>query len=162
VEQTITSNGPLIPEWALADVIDRISQEPTTTKVNDAVALTERLIGQNPQTNAQDPKTYFNALVAIFAAYPRSLGQMAVHNVDGVVANTKFTVKPSDLKAFLDKAKADRDLVVHNAKAQLAEHARRRKEAESEELYAKASQTAEQRAAFVKRMLGYNPTERGA
>jgi len=108
------------------------------------------LIGQNPSNAAHNPKVYYNAIVALFAAYPRSIGKLAVHKVDGLVANTKYQIKPSDLKTFLDTAKAERDLILHNARAQRDEHQRRERlkdDPVEREAALRARLTPEERAA---------------
>jgi len=145
----LTETSPLIPLDVIDDVIAVIEREASTTKVADAAILAETLIGQNPTNSAHNPATYFNALTAIFAAFPLSLGRKAVHKVDGLAANLKYQIKPSDLKSFLNDAKAERDLILFQAKAQRMEHQRRAKLADDpieREIALRATLTPEQRA----------------
>lgn len=153
---TITNATALLPADVISEVIDRMESEPDETKVSDAVILTDTLIGQNPSNSAHNPKVYYNALVAIFAAFPRSIGKQAVHKVDGLVANLKYQIKPSDLKSFLDEAKAERDLILFQAKAQRMEHERRAKLADDpveQEFALRSKLTPDQRRERAKMIL---------
>jgi hypothetical protein len=142
----ITEVTPLIPLPALENFIEAIESEPATTPPSEAAILADTLIGQNPTYSPHDPKIYYNSLVAIFTAYPRSLGRKAVHKVNGLVANLQFQIKPSDLKSFLDKHKAEEDGALVNAYKMKAEHKRRAKAEDDPVERERRMLTPEQRA----------------
>lgn len=127
IESLVTERTPLLPPTVIDAMIYTIEQEQRGAKINEAVVLTDTLLGQNPSYNPHNPKVYYNAIVALFTAFPLSIGRMAVHKVEGLVANLGYEIKPSDLKSFLDKRLAERNLVLMMAYRMKAEHARRAK-----------------------------------
>ena len=148
-EHTITERSPLLPPTVVDAMIFTLESDSQKATVNEAVILADTLLGQNPRNEAHNPKVFYNAIVAIFSAYPRSLGKKAVHKVEGFVANHKFEIKPSDLKAFLDKALAERNTALMMAHRMKAEHKRRNSEDEGP----RPKLNAEQRKAFVEAVM---------
>jgi hypothetical protein len=120
--------------------------------VKRANELVDVLLSQNPEVIARDLKTYRNTLLAILAHYPLPLVMVALHPVEGLVANSKYQIKPSDLKGFLDKLIEDQNLAKHRAEQMLKEQQRRAKLAEEAERYG-PRKTQEERAALVASLL---------
>jgi hypothetical protein len=81
-------------------MIDEQLGKPTSAK--EATRFADLLLGQMPSVVSHNAKVYYNAIVAIFAAYPFELCRQAVDPVGGVLNGLEFALKPSDLKRFLD------------------------------------------------------------
>jgi hypothetical protein len=140
---------------ALKNVIATIDAEPSQTEINQATRLCETLLGQNPTNRPDNPKVYRNTLLAIFTAYPPSVTSQAIHPVRGLIANLQYSLKPSDLKAFMDRKLEERARIKINAFKQLKEHERRKEWHEREETWRKerAQRTPEERKAFVESVM---------
>lgn len=162
VNTPVTASTALIPLKALDNVIAMIDGERKDTPIPKATALCDILLGQNPSNKADNPRVYYNTLLAILCSYPQSICEAAVHPVEGIVANSQYQVKPSDLKKWMDEKIVERARVRSNAIAQKTEHARREKEnerdaqIERERSLMSPEQRAE-RANEVRRMFNLEP-----
>lgn len=117
----------LIPLDALERTLERIEIEPDQTHIDDARNIVNILVHQNPNPKVNNPTIFANTLIALVCSYPPSISLQSCDPVNGLIANLDYDLKPSDLKKFLDKRKAERETVRLNALRMKAERANRTK-----------------------------------
>lgn len=130
-------------------VIAAIDAEPGKTPPDEAARMARTLLNCYPARAVNDADTFATVISAVFAEFSPSLGKRVLNPVHGLAGRLKYLPTVAEVVEALRGEQKRRDLIRANAARTLAEHERRRREAEE----AKALElTPEQREQRSKRL----------
>lgn len=135
----------LLPEDHCRAIISELTPLMVPATRDQAVECTRHLIGSFPKRELNDPEIYTAMMVAAFQDFPPDLGKAAVIDV---TKRLRYTPTRADLYAWLEVEMDERLRALQTAKEMLAEHARRREEANKPKPKAYADLTDAERAEF--------------
>lgn len=119
----------LIPEGECKAVASELERSLYSASSEQAVDFATLLVGSYTKKALNNSDIFAGAIASLFQDAPPDIGEAAV---DHITKHLKWHPERADVYAVLTKMKAEREFALNQAKAQLAEHERRRNEEKQE------------------------------
>ena len=116
-----------------AAIIAAIEADCQPMTPDEAKGFAQRLLARYPGMRPHDALFYTTEMVAVFAAYPRSIGHRVIDPVKGALAESKYMPSVPEVNRALRAEVQRRERIKANARAHIIE-AKRREAARREAL----------------------------